>query len=122
MPIARRYPLLDLMGALRRFPLERGRRITFEYVLIRGFNDQSADARKLGRLIRGIPAKVNVIPLNEDARHFPELRRPNDDTVDRFAVALRDTGLTVTVRWSKGLDIDAACGQLKGRHQRTIAK
>jgi 23S rRNA (adenine2503-C2)-methyltransferase len=118
MPIARRYPLGELVAALRGFPLERGRRITFEYVLIRGFNDGVDDARKVARLIRGIPAKVNVIPLNEDPEHFPDLLRPDDDTVNRFAVGLRDAGLTVTVRWSKGLDVNAACGQLKGRSGR----
>ncbi len=117
MPIARRYPLPELMTELRAFPLEHGRRITFEYVLIRDFNDGVADAETLVRLIRGIPCKVNVIPLNEDPEHFPEHRRPDDDTVNRFAITLRDAGLTVTVRWSKGLDVDAACGQLKGRHQ-----
>lgn len=117
MPIARRYPLPELMAELRRFPLERGRRITFEYVLIRDLNDAVTDAETVTRLIRGIPCKINVIPLNEDPQHFPEHRRPDDDTVNRFAIALRDAGLTVTVRWSKGLDVDAACGQLKGRHQ-----
>ena len=117
MPIARRYPLSDLMAELRRFPLERARRLTFEYVLIRGFNDSEDDARMVVRLIRGIPSKVNVIPLNEDPEHFPDLYRPDDETINRFAVVLRDAGLTVTVRWSKGLDVDAACGQLKGRHQ-----
>ena len=117
MPIARRYPLPELMAELRRFPLEHGRRITFEYVLIRDLNDRVADAEALTRLIRGIPSKINVIPLNEDPQHFPEHRRPDEETINRFAVALRDAGLTVTVRWSKGLDVDAACGQLKGRHQ-----
>ncbi len=118
MPIARRYPLAELMAELRRFPLERGRRITFEYVLIRGVNDSENDARSVIRLLHGIPSKVNVIPLNEDAEHFPDLHRPDDDTINRFAVVLRDADLTVTVRWSKGLDIDAACGQLKGRVQK----
>jgi len=121
MPIAGRYPLPALMTELRRFPLERARRLTFEYVLIRGFNDSEDDARTLVRLIRGIPSKVNVIPLNEDPEHFPDLHRPVDETINRFAVVLRDAGLTVTVRWSKGLDVDAACGQLKGRHQRRSA-
>jgi 23S rRNA (adenine2503-C2)-methyltransferase len=115
MPITHRYPLVDLMKALREFPLERGRRITFEYVLINGFNDAESDARATARLIRGIPAKVNVIPLNEDREHFPELRRPSATVVDRFATALRDAGLTVTVRWSKGEDVAAACGQLRQR-------
>ena len=122
MPIARRYPLSELMTELRAFPLERGRRITFEYVLIRDLNDQVVDAEALARLIRGIPSKVNVIPLNEDPQHFPEHRRPDDQTINRFAIALRDAGLTVTVRWSKGLDVDAACGQLKGRHQGRVQR
>lgn len=122
MPIARRYSLAELMAELRRFPLERGRRITFEYVLIRGVNDAPADARTVTKLLHGIPSKVNVIPLNEDAEHFPDLHRPDDDTINRFAVILRDAGLTVTVRWSKGLDVDAACGQLRGRHQRLVPR
>jgi 23S rRNA (adenine2503-C2)-methyltransferase len=115
MPIAARYPLDHLFEEIRAFPLERGRRITFEYVLIRGFNDSVADAAAVAGLIGGIPTKVNVIPLNEDQDHFPELRRPDDETVDRFALRLRDAGKTVTVRWSKGADVAAACGQLRGR-------
>lgn len=115
MPISRRYPLAELIEELRRFPLERGRRITFEYVLIRGFNDAAADAAALVRLIRGIPAKINVIPLNEDATHFPSLRQPEPANVDRFAAALHAHDLTATVRWSKGRDVAAACGQLKGQ-------
>jgi 23S rRNA (adenine2503-C2)-methyltransferase len=115
MPITRRYPLNQLMAAIRDFPLERGRRITFEYVLIRDFNDRIADAQAVARLIDGIPSKINVIPLNEDAEHFPELRQPEVDTVDAFARTLRDAGRVVTVRWSKGADVAAACGQLKGR-------
>ena len=117
MPIARRYPLAELLAELRSFPLERGRRITFEYVLIRDFNDSEADALAAAKLIRGIPAKVNVIPLNQDADHFPNLKRPGDDVVNRFAIRLRDAGLTVTVRWSRGEDVVAACGQLRGRQQ-----
>jgi 23S rRNA (adenine2503-C2)-methyltransferase len=117
MPIARRYPLAALLAELRAFPLERGRRITFEYVLIRDFNDFESDAPAVAKLIRGIAAKVNVIPLNEDADHFPNLKRPEDDVVNRFASQLRDAGLTVTVRWSRGEDVVAACGQLRGRQQ-----
>jgi len=121
MPIARRYPLPQLIAELRDFPLEHGRRITFEYVLIRDLNDTVADAQTLARLIRGIPCKINVIPLNEDPEHFPQHRHPDDDTINRFAITLRDANLTVTVRWSKGLDVDAACGQLKGRHQGKVS-
>jgi len=117
MPIARRYPLDELFAEIRGVPLERGRRITFEYVLIRDFNDTAADAEATAKLIAEIPAKINVIPLNEDSDHFPDLRRPADETVDRFARGLRDAGLTVTVRWSRGADVAAACGQLRGRQQ-----
>jgi len=116
MPITRRYPLDQLMAAVRAFPLERGRRITFEYVLIRDFNDQVSDAHLVARLIEGIPSKINVIPLNEDIEHFPDLRQPSEGTVDSFARTLRDAGRVVTVRWSKGADVAAACGQLKGRN------
>jgi 23S rRNA (adenine2503-C2)-methyltransferase len=115
MPIAKRYPLDELFNVLRAFPLERGRRMTFEYVVIAGFNDAPADARRVRRLIRGIPAKINVIPLNEDPDHFPDLKRPTEERVDAFAAALRDSGVTVTVRWSRGSDVAAACGQLRGR-------
>ena len=115
MPIARRYPLDRLMAELRKFPLETGRRITFEYVLIREFNDAEEDAALLARLVRGIPCKVNVIPLNEDPDFLAGLRQPEAATVDRFAAAVRDAGLTATVRWSKGVDVAGACGQLKGR-------
>ncbi len=116
MPIARQYPLTALMREIRRFPLERGRRITFEYVLIRGINDRPADAGALVRLIRGVPAKFNLIPLNPDPVYLPGLERPSPEAIDRFAVVLRDAGRVVTVRWSKGADVAAACGQLKGRH------
>jgi len=115
MPIAGRYPLHELFAELGAFPLERGRRITFEYVLIRGFNDAEADAAAVARLVRGIPAKINVIPLNEDPECFPDLRQPAEEVVDRFASRLRDAGLTTTVRWSRGADVAAACGQLRGR-------
>jgi 23S rRNA (adenine2503-C2)-methyltransferase len=118
MPIADRYPLDRLMAELRRFPLEGGRRITFEYVVIRDFNDAEEDAARLARLVRGIPCKINVIPLNEDPDFLAGLRQPEAATVDRFGEALRDTGLTATVRWSKGSDVAAACGQLKGRQVR----
>lgn len=116
MPIARRYPLADLMAALREFPLERGRRITFEYVLISDFNEAPDDARRLADLISGLPCKVNLIPLNEDRERFPDLRRPSLERIDRFASALRDAAVTVTVRWSRGVDVAAACGQLRGGH------
>jgi 23S rRNA (adenine2503-C2)-methyltransferase len=114
MPIAATYPLAQLMAALRDFPLERGRRITFEYVIIDRLNDSEDDARALVRLLRGLPSKINIIPFNEDAMRLPDLRRPTAERIDRFAQVVRDGGRTVTVRWSKGCDVAAACGQLKG--------
>ncbi len=115
MPITARYPLDDLMAEVRGFPLERGRRVTFEYVLIRDFNDQESDPALISRLLHGIPSKVNVIPFNEDPQHLPGLHRPADDAINRFAAALSERGLTATVRWSRGLDVAGACGQLKGQ-------
>lgn len=115
MPINRTHPLSQLFAALKRWPLERGRRITFEWVLIEGVNDRPQDAAKLARLVKPLPSKVNVIPLNESAEWLPGLKRPSDDAVDAFARAVAAGGVPVTVRWSKGLQADAACGQLKGR-------
>src|SRR5262249_47012400 len=115
MPINRTYPLADLMAALRKWPLERGRRITFEWVLIEGKNDSVEQARKLAALARTLPSKVNVIPLNESTEWLPSLKRPGPTAVDAFARAVAESGVPVTVRWSKGLQADAACGQLKGR-------
>jgi 23S rRNA (adenine2503-C2)-methyltransferase len=115
MPITAKYPLEELMAALRKFPLERGRDITIEYVLLAGYNDAPADAGALSKLIRGLPAKVNAIPFNEDP-NLPEwMRRPSDREIDRFVETLVRNGVRVTVRRSKGRDIAAACGQLRGK-------
>jgi 23S rRNA (adenine2503-C2)-methyltransferase len=115
MPITRVYPLEGLLRAMRGWPLEPRRRITVEYVLIAGRNDSPEEAGKLARLLRGIRAKVNVIPLNEDPIYLPGWKRPDEGTIDRFAAALKDAGVPVTVRRSRGPDASAACGQLKGR-------
>lgn len=118
MPITKKYPLDELMTALRRFPLEKGRSITMEYVLLAGYNDSPRDARMLADLVRGIRCKVNAIPFNPDP-HLPEwMKRPADAAIDRFVKALTDRGAVVTVRRSKGRDISAACGQLRGRTER----
>ncbi len=115
MPITTKYPLGELMASLRRFPLERGRDVTIEYVLLAGFNDSPQDAAALARLIRGIPAKVNAIPFNEDTNLPAWMKRPTDAAIDRFADALVRNGVRVTVRRSRGRDIAAACGQLRGK-------
>ncbi len=110
VPVSRRYGLTDLVAACRRFPTKRRERITFEYVLLRDINDTVADARRLATLLRGIRSKVNLIPLNE-APGIP-YRRPSDARVDRFARALAERRVVVSVRKSRGRDIRAACGQL----------
>ncbi|HSP14357.1 MAG TPA: 23S rRNA (adenine(2503)-C(2))-methyltransferase RlmN [Thermoanaerobaculia bacterium] len=115
MPITKKYPLDELMAALRRFPLEKGREFTIEYVLLAGYNDSSEDARALAKLIRGLHAKVNAIPFNEDANLPPWMKRPTDQSIDRFVDALVRAGARVTVRRSKGREIAAACGQLRGK-------
>jgi 23S rRNA (adenine2503-C2)-methyltransferase len=110
VPLNRRYDLEALIDACRRFPLHRRRRITFEYVLLNGVNDTPDDARRLVRLLAGIKAKVNLLPLNE-APGIP-FTRPADHRVDAFARILAERGVTVSVRRSRGRDIRAACGQL----------
>lgn len=115
MPINNTYPIAELFSALAAWPLEKGRRITFEYVLIQGENDSLEDARQLAWLVKRLPSKVNLIPLNESAEWLPGLKRPSNDAINAFARALAAEGVPTTVRWSKGLDADAACGQLKGR-------
>ncbi|HPW54696.1 MAG: 23S rRNA (adenine(2503)-C(2))-methyltransferase RlmN [Thermoanaerobaculaceae bacterium] len=116
MPGAARWPLSELLAALRAYPLERGRRITIEYVLLEGFNDSPEDARRLPLLLRGLPVKVNLIPFNPDSVHLPGLVAPGDERINAFAAQLAAAHLNVTVRWSKGRDVGAACGQLRSRH------
>lgn len=113
MPINRRYPLNRVLEACRNFPLRRRARITFEYVLVKGVNDSSQDARRLLRILRGIPSKVNLIPLNE-APGIP-FKKPSEDKIVQFQEILMQGGLTAIVRKSKGAEISAACGQLQGK-------
>jgi 23S rRNA (adenine2503-C2)-methyltransferase len=122
MPINRTYPLADLMAALDRYPLEPRRRITYEYILIRGFNDAERDADQLARLLRGRKAKVNLIPVNPDPVLGESMVPPDPATVDRFQQRLRGHGLTATVRRRRGDDVSAACGQLRafGRDPRGV--
>ena len=110
VPINRRYPLKELMAALRAYPIPSRRRITFEYVLIDGVNDRSGDARELVKLLRGIQCKVNLLPLNE-ATAIP-FRRPSQEHVETFQRILKAAGILATIRESRGLDISAACGLL----------
>lgn len=113
MPVNRKWSLDAVLAAVRAVPLERRRRVTFEYVLLAGVNDHLDDAHRLGRLLRGIPAKVNLIPWNPYAD--AELHRPSPATVEAFQLAAKRAGLAVYLRQARGDDIDAACGQLAAR-------
>ena len=110
VPPTKKYSLHDILDACRRFPLKKRSRITFEYVLLEGVNDTPEDAKRLARLLAGIKAKVNLIPLNA-AAGIP-FNRPSDERVDTFAQILADRHINVSVRKSRGRDIRAACGQL----------
>jgi len=110
VPPNRKYPLASLIEACRKFPLKKRARITFEYVMLEGVNDSIEDARRLVKLLAGMKAKINLIPLNPAPGI--EFTRPSDDRVERFAQILADRHMTVSVRKSRGRDIRAACGQL----------
>lgn len=110
MPINKKYPLKTLLEAVRYFAKRTKRRVTFEYVLIKGFNDSKKDALELSKLVRGIPCKINLIPYNL----VPDLpfEKPSEETIIAFRDYLFPRCPAVTLRKSKGEDIQAACGQL----------
>ena len=110
VPSAHKYSIADILKACRRLPLKHRDRVTFEYVLLAGINDSDAEARKLARLLRGLPVKVNLSPLNP-ASGIP-FERPSDDRINQFGRILSEHHVTVSVRKSRGRDIRAACGQL----------
>jgi 23S rRNA (adenine2503-C2)-methyltransferase len=110
MPINRRYPLAELMAVLRAYPLPKRRRITIEYTLVAGKNDDVPEARKLARLLRGLPVKINLIPMNPI--EASSLGPPTGDGVAAFQRVLIDAGYSCFVRKRRGDDVSAACGQL----------
>lgn len=110
LPINQRYPVAELMAALRAYPLPKRRRITIEYTLIDGVNDAPEQARELSRLLRGLRVKVNLIPMNPIEQS--ELRAPDERAVLVFQEVLAGAGLSCFVRTRRGDDVDAACGQL----------
>jgi 23S rRNA (adenine2503-C2)-methyltransferase len=110
VPPTKKYSLQDIIDACKRFPLSKRRRIMFEYVMLAGVNDSDEDARKLVKVLAGVKAKVNLLPLNA-AAGIP-FERPSDERINSFAKILADRGLMVSVRKSRGRDIRAACGQL----------
>lgn len=113
VPINRRYPIAMLMDTIDQYIARTGRRVSFEYALMRGINDSDDTARKLAALLRGRLCHVNIIPLNPvDVLPY---ERPDPAGIERFAGILREAGIPTTVRYSRGLDIDAACGQLRAK-------
>jgi 23S rRNA (adenine2503-C2)-methyltransferase len=113
MPINRKFPIEKLLEACQRFPLPGGRRVTFEYVLLKEVNDSVEDAQRLVKLLRPIKSKINLIPFNP--YEGCQYQRPDEDTILRFQKILIDKNYTVMIRRSKGQDINAACGQLAAK-------
>ena len=121
VPINRKYPIAELMAACRAYPgLSNARRITFEYVMLKGINDSLADARALIKLLAGIPAKINLIPFN------PWPGAPHEcsdwEQIERFAEVVNRAGYASPVRTPRGRDIMAACGQLKSTSLKMSAR
>ena len=113
MPVNRSYPLKELLKACKEFPLPGRRKVTFEYVMLGGINDTLEDAKRLLKLISDIPNKVNLIPFNE--HEGCDFKAPTRAAIDAFHKYLIDRHVTVITRDSRGGDISAACGQLKGK-------
>jgi len=117
VPINKKYPLKELIKACKTYPgSNNARRITFEYVMLKGVNDSEADARELLRLIKGVPAKFNLIPFNPWPGSAYECSSNN--TLHKFSKILNDGGYSAPVRVPRGRDIQAACGQLKSASER----
>jgi len=120
VPLNKKYPIADLLAACRAYPgLSNARRITFEYVMLKGVNDTTADARELVRLLKGIPAKINLIPFN------PWPGSPYEcsdwETIEAFGDIVNRAGYASPIRTPRGRDIMAACGQLKSDSERVPA-
>src|SRR5690606_14398247 len=121
VPINKKYPLAELLEACRTYPgVSNAKRITFEYVMLKGVNDSDADARELVRLLAGIPAKINLIPFNP----WPGSRYECSDweTIERFADIVNKAGYASPVRTPRGRDILAACGQLRSESVKLRAR
>ena len=129
MPINRKYPIAALMQAARDYTRQAKLRVTFEYILLDGINDSLADAERLKKLTRNIPCKINLIPYNPIAEPHQAAsgletllayRRPSFERIEAFLASMREGSNTATLRWSKGDDIDAACGQLWTKVEKKI--
>jgi 23S rRNA (adenine2503-C2)-methyltransferase len=121
VPLNKKYPIKDLLEACRNYPgLSNAKRITFEYVMLKGVNDSDAEARELVRLLKGIPAKINLIPFNP----WPGTRYECSDweRIERFSEIVFRAGYASPVRTPRGRDILAACGQLKSETEKLSAR
>jgi 23S rRNA (adenine2503-C2)-methyltransferase len=121
VPLNRKYPIRELLDACRAYPgASNARRITFEYVMLKDVNDSPADARELVRLLKGIPAKINLIPFNP----WPgtSFECSNEERIERFSQIVFDAGYASPVRTPRGRDILAACGQLKSETEKLRAR
>ena len=114
MPVNRQYPLEQLMASCRYYQQQTGNRISFEYALIAGFNDQPQHVQQLKQLLKGLDCHLNIIPVNPVA-NTAQFGRPDKKQVADFVKALQQAGLKASVREEKGTDIDGACGQLRGK-------
>jgi 23S rRNA (adenine2503-C2)-methyltransferase len=120
VPLNKRYPLEQLIAGIRAYPgLSNARRVTFEYVMLKGVNDSAADARALVKLVQGLPAKINLIPFNP----WPGTDYQCSDwaTIEAFAAILNRAGYASPIRTPRGRDILAACGQLKSESEKLRA-
>jgi 23S rRNA (adenine2503-C2)-methyltransferase len=120
VPLNKKYPIAELMAAIRAYPgLSNAKRVTFEYVMLKGVNDTPADAKALVKLLAGIPAKINLIPFNP----WPGTVYECSDwpTIERFAAVLNRAGYASPIRTPRGRDILAACGQLKSESEKLRA-
>jgi 23S rRNA (adenine2503-C2)-methyltransferase len=115
MPINKKWSIVDLVNAGKEYSNQKKRLIMFEYVLLKGINDSEEDALELARLLKGIPCKINLIPYNEIEGKY---QRPDESTITKFSEILHNyrDEYRVLVRWSKGQDIAAGCGQLAGQN------
>src|SRR5258708_35458168 len=119
MPVNRKYPIKELVNACEEYQHEKGRMITFEYILIEGVNDSLEQAKPLASLAKRLFAKVNLIPYNKVEGLSWE--RPSEKVCEAFLAALEKQNVTATLRREKGGDIDAACGQLRLKTERELA-
>ena len=114
MPIENRYNINDLKKALKNYIDKTGRRITIEYILIHGFNDAPQVAKELAYFLKDLKCNVNLIPYNSVIEN--DFKKPSNNDIMKFKYLLEHSGKKVTVRLERGADIDAACGQLRGKN------